>query len=68
MSKTNLAKLFLKSSETEQTSGQIDQKSNRNLHTSTLIRTLVKRANTKNIFFLFLNQKICCGYSKEPSQ
>ena len=22
----------------------------------------------QKIFFLFLNQNICCGYSKEPSQ
>ena len=22
----------------------------------------------ENYFFLFLNQNICCGYSKEPSQ
>ena len=22
----------------------------------------------ENIFLLFLNQNICCGYSKEPSQ
>ena len=27
-------------------------------------RTLVKSA-TKNLFFLFLSQNICCGYSKE---
>ena len=30
------------------------------------IWTLVKSAYQK-IFFLFLNQNICCGYSKEPS-
>ena len=30
-------------------------------------RTLVKTALQKFIF-LFLNQNICCGYSKEPSQ
>ena len=30
-------------------------------------RTLDKRAYQK-IIFLFLNQNICCGYSKEPSQ
>ena len=22
----------------------------------------------ENLIFLFLNQNICCGYSKEPSQ
>ena len=32
-----------------------------------ILRTLVKRAYPK-IIFLFLNQNICCGYSKEPSQ
>ena len=26
------------------------------------------RVRTNIIFFLFLNQNICCGYSKEPSQ
>ena len=26
------------------------------------------RVRTGKLFFLFLNQKICCGYSKEPSQ
>ena len=31
-------------------------------------RTYVKSINEKNLFFLFLNQNICCGYSKEPSQ
>ena len=30
-------------------------------------RPLVKSAY-KKIAFLFLNQNICCGYSKEPSQ
>ena len=30
------------------------------------MRPLVKC--TKKIIFLFLNQNICCGYSKEPSQ
>ena len=24
------------------------------------------RVRTRNFFFLFLNQKLCCGYSKEP--
>ena len=24
--------------------------------------------NIQKVFFLFLNQNICCGYSKEPSQ
>ena len=28
-------------------------------------RTLVKVRN-ENLIFLFLNQNICCGYSKEP--
>ena len=31
-------------------------------------RTLVKSVEPKFYFFLFLNQSICCGYSKEPSQ
>ena len=26
------------------------------------------RVCTKKLIFLFLNQNICCGYSKEPSQ
>ena len=26
------------------------------------------RVHNKNVTFLFLNQNICCGYSKEPSQ
>ena len=26
------------------------------------------RVHTGILFFLFLNQNICCGYSKEPSQ
>ena len=26
------------------------------------------RVRTGEIVFLFLNQNICCGYSKEPSQ
>ena len=26
------------------------------------------RVCDEKIFFLFLNQNICCGYSKEPSQ
>ena len=30
-------------------------------------RPIVKTAYSK-LFFLFLNQNICCGYSKEPSQ
>ena len=34
-----------------------------------LVRPLVKRAyDNEKIIFLFLNQNICCGYSKEPSQ
>ena len=26
------------------------------------------RVCNENLIFLFLNQNICCGYSKEPSQ
>ena len=26
------------------------------------------RVRNRNLIFLFLNQNICCGYSKEPSQ
>ena len=26
------------------------------------------RGHNENFIFLFLNQNICCGYSKEPSQ
>ena len=34
------------------------------------IRTLIWRPGVcnENLIFLFLNQNICCGYSKEPSQ
>ena len=38
------------------------------LFNSNIIRTLVKSAYEKNLIFLFFNQNICCGYSKEPSQ
>ena len=31
------------------------------------VRTSVKSAN-ESLIFLFLNQNICCAYSKEPSQ
>ena len=27
-----------------------------------------QRVRSKKIIFLFLNQNICCGYSKEPSR
>ena len=30
--------------------------------------SLELRVRNKNIIFLFLNQNICCGCSKEPSQ
>ena len=33
----------------------------------TIARSLV-RVRTKILIFFFLNQNICCGYSKEPSQ
>ena len=26
------------------------------------------RVRNENLIFLFLNQNVCCGYSKEPSQ
>ena len=29
---------------------------------------LKSRVRNENLIFLFLNQNICCGYSKEPSQ
>ena len=32
------------------------------------ISGLLLRVHNKNLIFLFLNQNICCGYSKEPSQ
>ena len=32
------------------------------------ITGLKLRVRNKNLIFLFLNQNICCGYSKEPSQ
>ena len=37
------------------------------VHLSRSSRTLV-RVRNENLIFLFLNQNICCGYSKEPSQ
>ena len=33
-----------------------------------LLSGLQLRVCNKNLIFLFLNQNICCGYSKEPSQ
>ena len=38
-----------------------------------LVKGMIKtgfqlRVRTKKLIFLFLNQNICCGYSKEPSQ
>ena len=34
-----------------------------------ILRSIVSlRVSTQFFFFLFLNQNICCGYSKEPSQ
>ena len=30
--------------------------------------TDVSNMRTKKLVFLFLNQNICCGYTKEPSQ
>ena len=32
-----------------------------------LIRASLRRVRNRKIIFLFLNQHICCGYSKEPS-
>ena len=32
------------------------------------ISGLLLRVHNENLIFLFLNQNICCGYSKEPSQ
>ena len=32
------------------------------------ITGLQKKVRTGKLFFLFLNQDICCGYSEEPSQ
>ena len=31
-------------------------------------RTFNLRVRNENLNFIFLNQNICCGYSKEPSQ
>ena len=33
-----------------------------------IISGLMLRVHNKNKIFLFLNQNICCGYSKEPFQ
>ena len=33
-----------------------------------LLNSLRPLVRNKKIIFLFLNQNICCGYSKEPSQ
>ena len=33
-----------------------------------IIAGLKLRVRNENIIFLFLNQNICCGYTKEPSQ
>ena len=38
-----------------------------NLETGLLIKVQLRACN-ENLVFLFLNQNICCGYSKEPSQ
>ena len=35
---------------------------------SWLLTGLQINVRTWKLFFLFLNQNICCGYSKEPSQ
>ena len=37
-------------------------------HLTPLYAGLQIRVCTGKLFFLFLNQNICCGYSKEPSQ
>ena len=42
-------------------------KNNRIASLLCIFETII-RVRTKQIFFLFLNQNICCGYSKEPSQ
>ena len=34
----------------------------------TTLTGLKLRVRNENLIFLFLNQNICCGYSKEPSQ
>ena len=36
-------------------------------HNMTVLQDF-RYVRTKNLIFLFLNQNICCGYSKEPSQ
>ena len=48
-------------------------KSNTKLFSHTILSTktppgLKLRVLNENLIFLFLNQNICCGYSKEPSQ
>ena len=35
---------------------------------TTILQASRKMCVTENYFFLFLNKKICCWYSKEPSQ
>ena len=43
-------------------------KTNRIYKSQQTISGLQIRVRTGKLFFLFLNQNICCGYSKEPSQ
>ena len=67
-----MAKLGLpKSLENGQKSGNFEKDVDRmfTLLNNALIsgQTLVK-IDTRKMIFLFLNQNICCGYSKEPSQ
>ena len=33
-----------------------------------LVSGLLLRVDNADLIFLFLNQNICCGHSKEPSQ
>ena len=38
------------------------------VHIISVLSGLKIRMSNRKIIFLFLNQNICCGYSKEPSQ
>ena len=38
------------------------------LHSFVVKQLYPIRVHNENLIFLFLNQNICCGYSKEPSQ
>ena len=46
----------------------LNNTSRQKVNLSRPIAGLYLRVCNRKIIFLFLNQNICCGYSKEPSQ